>query len=288
MTITDLNKKSKSDVENLLSTCCGASKWSQSMCNELPFKDEGHLIQTADRIWVEGCAESDWQEAFTHHPKIGDIKSLTEKFASTQHLAGKEQSGVDTAAADVIASLAIANQQYELKFGFIFIVCATGKSAMEMLQLLNDRLKNSKEEELLIAMGEQQKITLIRLKQLLSNADWSKYSASQITTHVLDTSTGIPGKNISIQLKKEKDHKWITIAQGITNADGRISDLLPASRKLTNGNYQMVFNTGDYFTQNKVKGFYPTVEIQFTVFDQSHYHVPLLINPFGYSTYRGS
>ena len=62
------------------------------MCNELPFKDEGHLIQTADRIWVEGCAESDWQEAFTHHPKIGDIKSLTEKFASTQHLAGKEQS----------------------------------------------------------------------------------------------------------------------------------------------------------------------------------------------------
>ena len=81
---------------------------------------------------------------------------------------------------------------------------------------------------------------------------------------------------------------WQTIAQGVTNKDGRIPDLLPPNRNLAIGNYKMVFETVNYFESIAVKGFYPEVEIQFTVFDDSHYHVPLLINPFGYSTYRGS
>ena len=87
----------------------------------------------------------------------------------------------------------------------------------------------------------------------------------------------------------EQDNgQWQTMAQGVTNADGRIADLLPAERILPPGNYKLVFETGNYFASNNVKGFYPEVEIQFTIIDGSHYHVPLLINPFGYSTYRGS
>ncbi len=81
---------------------------------------------------------------------------------------------------------------------------------------------------------------------------------------------------------------WKTLAQGVTNADGRISDLLPSEKTIPAGNYKMVFNTGAYFEKNNIKTFYPVVEIMFTVTDESHYHVPLLINPFGYSTYRGS
>jgi hydroxyisourate hydrolase len=81
---------------------------------------------------------------------------------------------------------------------------------------------------------------------------------------------------------------WQTIAQGVTNIDGRIADLLPSQTLLASGNYKLVFDTGSYFASQKIKGFYPEVEIQFIVFDDTHYHVPLLINPFGYSTYRGS
>jgi 5-hydroxyisourate hydrolase / 2-oxo-4-hydroxy-4-carboxy-5-ureidoimidazoline decarboxylase len=153
---------------------------------------------------------------------------------------------------------------------------------------LHDRLKNSPEEEREIAMGEQQKITIIRFKKLLTEADFSFLKVSQITTHVLDTAIGKPGKDISIRLQKKVGHVWQTIAQGITNADGRIPDLLPQNRNLKPDVYRMVFDTGMYYGKTHTQTFYPEVEIQFTTFDQTHYHVPLLVNPFGYSTYRGS
>jgi hydroxyisourate hydrolase len=107
---------------------------------------------------------------------------------------------------------------------------------------------------------------------------------SQITTHVLDTSLGKPAQGVAIRL--EQNGK--VLGQGITNADGRIGDLLPKDQSLPPGEYQMVFETGAYFQKNGLKGFYPKAVIHFTTFDESHYHVPLLLNPFGYSTYRGS
>ena len=111
---------------------------------------------------------------------------------------------------------------------------------------------------------------------------------SQITTHVLDTAAGKPGKGISIRLMKNENDNWLVIAEGITNADGRVSDLLPAGKILSTGDYRIIFNIGEYYKIQKIKTFYPAVEILFTVFDGNHYHVPLLISPYGYSTYRGS
>ena len=98
----------------------------------------------------------------------------------------------------------------------------------------------------------------------------------------------VPGKEITIRLKRFDGGLWQTFAQGVTDNDGRIPDLIPPGKILENGNYKLVFETRSYFEMQKIKGFYPEVEIQFTVFDDNHYHVPLLINPFGYSTYRGS
>ncbi len=288
MRITELNNLDKTEAVQLLETCCGSSKWLELLLEELPFENTTSFIAKAESIWYDACGEQDWLEAFTHHPKIGDVKSLTEKFASTQHLAGNEQAGVNTATLAVIEALAKANTDYEAKFGFIFIVCATGKSAKEMLRLLEDRLSNTYAEELAIAMGEQHKITILRLKKLLSNEDFSSLKVSQITTHVLDTTLGKPGQNITIKMQQPIENGWQTIAQGVTNKDGRIPDLLPPNRNLKPGTYKMLFETGKYFESIAVKGFYPEVEIQFTVFDDSHYHVPLLVNPYGYSTYRGS
>lgn len=261
-------------------SCCGSQKWVSLLMEEFPFETQEVLVQTAARVWYDKCRKNDWLESFTHHPKIGDRKGLSEKFA------GKEQANVAAATEKIIDALAKANAEYEKKFGFIFIVCATGKSAEAMLRLLHDRLKNTIADEIIIAMGEQHKITLIRLKNLLEDLQFIKMS--QITTHVLDTSEGKPGNGISIMLQQLHTHGYETIAQGVTNDDGRIADLLPPDKKLPPGVYKLVYETGVYYSAKSIKTFYPLVEISFMISDDSHYHVPLLVSPFGYSTYRGS
>ena len=111
---------------------------------------------------------------------------------------------------------------------------------------------------------------------------------SQLTTHILDTTKGKPAAGVRIILWQQINDAWKQLAAGTTNADGRIPDLLPQDKNLKPATYKMVFDTGSYYTNQNLKTFYPEVEIQFTTFDAAHYHVPLLINPFGYNTYRGS
>lgn len=278
----------RNDAKSLLATTCGSGKWQELLMHHFPFESERSLVKIASDTWYDHLEHADWMEAFAQHPKIGDIKSLKERFATTSHLAGKEQAGVNEATDEVIMHLSKANELYETKFGFIFIVFATGKTAPEMLRILYDRIVNTHEEELVIAKGEQLKITIQRFKKIMPDANWQSLDASQLTTHVLDTSTGKPAKNMSIRLKHFVNERWQILAQGVTNDDGRMGELLPSGKKVLPGNYKMHFDTGNYFKANEISGFYPEVEIQFTVLDEAHYHVPLLLNPFGYSTYRGS
>jgi 5-hydroxyisourate hydrolase/2-oxo-4-hydroxy-4-carboxy-5-ureidoimidazoline decarboxylase len=282
MTIKVFNKLNRAEKAKQLMNCCVSSAWVDMMLRKSSFKHENDLVDAAINTWYNRCSSVDWLESFAHHPKIGDVKSLTKKFA------GKEQASVKAASAKTIKALANANKEYEAKFGFIFIVCATGRSATEMLQLLESRLANNIGEELHIAMGEQMKITILRFQKLITGGDWGLLKAGQLTTHVLDTAIGKPGADISIRLQIPVNGTWQSIAQGITNADGRVGDLLPQQKILSPGNYKLVFDTGSYFAAQKIKGFYPEVEIQFIIKDEAPYHVPLLINPFGYSTYRGS
>ena len=111
---------------------------------------------------------------------------------------------------------------------------------------------------------------------------------SQITTHILDTSLGKPAKGILIRLEQSTFENWSAVASGVTNDDGRISDLLPKETKLAHGNYRIIFEVKSYFEKQNIKSFYPSVTVEFEISEDSHYHVPLLLNPFGYSTYRGS
>ncbi|HXC04071.1 MAG TPA: hydroxyisourate hydrolase [Bacteroidia bacterium] len=112
---------------------------------------------------------------------------------------------------------------------------------------------------------------------------------SPITTHILDTSKGKPASGIAVVLEKSiNNESWKMIGKGETNADGRVSNLLPEGEILEPGIYRLVFDTKAYFDKQDIPGFYPEVNITFETKDSSHYHVPLLLNPFGYSTYRGS
>ncbi|HEY9777543.1 MAG TPA: hydroxyisourate hydrolase [Planktothrix sp.] len=112
---------------------------------------------------------------------------------------------------------------------------------------------------------------------------------SPITTHVLNTSLGKPGKGIKANLEMLRGDRWEELGRGVTNEDGRIADLLSPEHKLAAGIYRLTFNILHYFESQSIEGFYPYVQIAFEVRDgEQHYHVPLLLNPFGYSTYRGS
>jgi len=167
MTLEELNKISQPQLKEELLKCCGSSTWVKMMMAYFPADSMEGLLEQAEEIWSE-CSEDDWREAFAHHPKIGDVESLTKKFASTAQWASGEQSGVNTAATETITALAEGNRLYEEKFGYIFIVCATGKSAEEMLTLLQGRLKNDPEKEIKIAAAEQNKITQLRLQKLIA------------------------------------------------------------------------------------------------------------------------
>lgn len=165
MNIDHLNALPTTDLREALHRCCGAHQWVTLMAQAKPFLDEEDLKTKAAYYW-EKMGEADILEAFTHHPRIGDIEGLRQRFASTRKWAGDEQAGSAEADEATLQALKSANDAYFERFGFIFIVCATGKSAQEMLALLKARLPNDRDTELKVAAAEQLKITYLRLEKL--------------------------------------------------------------------------------------------------------------------------
>jgi 2-oxo-4-hydroxy-4-carboxy-5-ureidoimidazoline decarboxylase len=168
MTLHELNTLPVQQLKEELMKCCGSSAWVNKMLPFFPAEDLVEVLEDAEEQWFK-CSEDDWKEAFAHHPKIGDIESLKKKFASTATWAAGEQSGASSASQKTMEALAEGNKKYEDKFGYIFIVCATGKSADEMLAMLQERLLNDPKEEIEIAADEQNKITKLRLEKLVED-----------------------------------------------------------------------------------------------------------------------
>jgi 2-oxo-4-hydroxy-4-carboxy-5-ureidoimidazoline decarboxylase len=158
----EIDAADAADALAMLGACCGSSRWAGRMVARRPFGSRDALLTTAREEWW-ALSPDDWLEAFSHHPRIGDRASLAARFPATHHLSAREQATVADATEDVLTALADANQEYADRFGFIFIVCATGKTANEMLELLRERLPNDPDTELRIAAEEQAKITALRL-----------------------------------------------------------------------------------------------------------------------------
>jgi 2-oxo-4-hydroxy-4-carboxy-5-ureidoimidazoline decarboxylase len=157
-----IDRAAPNEARRLLARACGSPRWVERMITRRPF-GSGESLLAAARVEWEGLAEADWREAFTHHPKIGDREALRARFPSTHALSSHEQAGLDGASDDVLEALAESNRRYEATFGYIFIVCASGRSAEEMLAMLTARLSNDPAHEIRIAAGEQAKITALRL-----------------------------------------------------------------------------------------------------------------------------
>jgi 2-oxo-4-hydroxy-4-carboxy-5-ureidoimidazoline decarboxylase len=162
---TRLDQADAEAARALLARCCGSTRWVDGMLASRPFRSDEQLLATARAVWF-ALEDSDWREAFAHHPKIGDREALRERFPQTGALSAREQSGIDGATDDVLDALADGNRAYEERFGHIFIVCASGKSAAEMLGLLRARLPNPADVEIDIAASEQAQITALRLMRL--------------------------------------------------------------------------------------------------------------------------
>jgi 2-oxo-4-hydroxy-4-carboxy-5-ureidoimidazoline decarboxylase len=165
--LSRLDAASAEEARADLLRCCGASRWVEAMLARRPFGGEESLLHAADESFAS-LDDQDWLEAFGHHPRIGDLDSLRAKFAATQAWAAGEQAGAAAASEAVLQALADGNRDYEMRFHHIFIVCATGKGAEEMLALLRQRLPNPPEVELRIAAAEQAKITRLRLSKLIA------------------------------------------------------------------------------------------------------------------------
>ncbi|HVY62537.1 MAG TPA: 2-oxo-4-hydroxy-4-carboxy-5-ureidoimidazoline decarboxylase, partial [Planctomycetota bacterium] len=153
-------------AEAELLRACGSRRWAAEMAAARPFASADALFEAGDRVW-RSLSVRDWQEAFAAHPRIGSKRDVAAQPASTRSMADGEQSGTRAASADTMAALAEGNLEYEKRFGHIYIVCATGKSADEMLAILRARLANEPAAELEVAAEEQRKITRIRLEKML-------------------------------------------------------------------------------------------------------------------------
>ena len=164
--LAPLNQAAREDAFASLLACCGSLSWAQRMVAARPFAELASLLATADRIWGE-LRPTDWLEAFASHPRIGERKAATPQSSQFAAWSEQEQAGTQQSANETMTALAEANRAYEERFGYIYIVCATGKTSEEMLALCQQRLHNGYEIELQMTAEEQRKITAIRLQKLI-------------------------------------------------------------------------------------------------------------------------
>jgi OHCU decarboxylase len=164
--LASLNSLTAEEAEQELRQCCGSRRWTEQMSNARPYDTLESLTTHADRVWWS-LTPDDWLEAFRSHPKIGEKKATDKVSAKSQQWSGQEQAEVSSAPQQTVDSLAELNRAYEQKFGFIFIICATGKTSEEMLAALKERLQHDSDTELRLAAAEQAQITKLRLKKLL-------------------------------------------------------------------------------------------------------------------------
>ena len=169
-TVGELDAVSETQATEMLRSCCGSSRWVAQMVSRRPFGTHDALLATADALW-RGLSPADWQEAFRHHPRIGDQRRAPAQTEQGAIWSNREQAGVRHADATVRQMLAAVNQEFEERFGWIYIVNASGKTADQLLTLARQRMENGPDTELRVAAGEHEQIMLNRLDKLVSDTD---------------------------------------------------------------------------------------------------------------------
>lgn len=169
MKLSELNQLSRKDLMERLRDCCGSSRWVVEMAERKPYRNEEAYYDAGERA-ADAMGPDDWREAFSQHPRLGDVESLRERFGERAgDWSEGEQSGLAGADDEVLERLAEGNEAYEERFGHRFVFCATEQTAEDMLAALNTRLGNTPALEIEAAAEEQRKITRLRLEKLLDD-----------------------------------------------------------------------------------------------------------------------
>uniref|UniRef100_A0A1J3F959 Uric acid degradation bifunctional protein TTL n=1 Tax=Noccaea caerulescens TaxID=107243 RepID=A0A1J3F959_NOCCA len=307
--------------------CCGSSDFAKLMVKASPFSSLESSIDAARDIWFNQVNVSAWLEAFAAHPQIGKSPSPSSNSDFAHRSVAEQSTAFAATSSSALQELSEWNVLYREKFGFIFIIFASGRTHTEMLAELKGRYANRPIVELEIAAKEQMKITELRIAKLFSEkakgvsqtestksqdrlriigghlnvaaeAKAHKRSRPPITTHVLDVSRGAPAVGVEVHLevwngttgpsfRHGEGGVWSIVGTSATDKDGRSGPLMDLVEALSPGTYRISFNTGKYCPG----GFFPYVSIAFEVTESQkweHFHVPLLLSPFSFTTYRGS
>ncbi|XP_023645067.1 uric acid degradation bifunctional protein TTL isoform X2 [Capsella rubella] len=296
--------------EDKWKVCCGSSDFAKLMVKASPFSSLETAIDTARDIWFNQVNVTAWLEAFSAHPQIGNTPSPSVNSDFARRSEAEQSTAFATTSASALQELAEWNVLYKRKFGFIFIIFASGRTHTEMLQALKGRYANRPIVELENAAKEQMKITELRMAKLFSDkgspistipqaeVKAPKRSRPPITTHVLDVSRGAPAAGVEVHLEvwsgttgpslgHEGGGVWSIMGTSATDKDGRSGPLMDLVEALKPGTYRISFNTAKYCPGC----FFPYVSIVFQVTESQkweHFHVPLLLSPFSFTTYRGS
>jgi 2-oxo-4-hydroxy-4-carboxy-5-ureidoimidazoline decarboxylase len=166
ISLARLNHLPAPEAADHLRACCGASRWVEGMIARRPFADVESLLAAADGVW-QACEPMDWVEAFAHHPRLGERHATTMVSATARGWSAGEQGAAGRADEATRAALARASAAYERRFDRIYIVCAAGRSAQELLADIERRMRHDPDRELAVAAEEQRKITRLRLLKLL-------------------------------------------------------------------------------------------------------------------------
>nr|AKF43380.1 transthyretin-like S-allantoin synthase protein [Erodium gruinum] len=319
--------------------CCGSSKFAKEMALASPFSSLQAAVTTARDIWFNKVDVNGWLEAFDAHPQIGKSAPSNHKSeTSAQWSKGEQSTALATATNSSLQELSDWNARYRQKFGFVFLICASGRSTSEILAELKKRYPNRPIIEFEVAANEQMNITELRLAKLFATkaetpstydqhpmtlgkkaeedrvsiigAHLTEAPAGQtsqtiartrppITTHVLDVSQGRPAAGMDVKLDMWMGNQsrpsfdendvggWVLKGFSSTDKDGRSGQLMSIVDAVSPGIYRISFNTGKYCPG----GFFPYVSLVFEIRETQkleHFHVPLLLSPFSFTTYRGS
>ena len=269
-----------SELRALLRSCLAVPRWIDQVAAAAPFASADELLERA-RSAAEPLAAAEIEQALAEHPRIGERPRGEGRSAVFSRA---EQQAPDAGDVELAARIEAGNAAYEERFGRVFLIRAAGRTRAEVHAEQRRRLALDGETDLRIVARELREIALLRLERLLGREPKQR---SHITTHVLDAARGLPAADLEVTLEQLAGDAWTPIGRGRTDADGRVDELGPTV--LAAGRYRVTFDTGGYFASQGTNTFYPEVAVTVELAGPAaHHHVPLLLSPFAYSTYRGS
>ena len=264
MTVTGFNQLDREAAVELLVSCCPSTGWATSVADARPFDDVDGVLVEAERLWMLR-PDAERLEAIEAHPPIGGLSAAT---ARERH----EQAGAAQADPSTLEALGALNEDYRERFGYVFLTDASGRDATDMLAELRMRLAGTAEQERANAEEQQRRIMRRRLRRAIIGA-----APLLVSTHVLDTAAGAPAAGVEVTISQSDDrHEWAKVDTRATDASGRVEGVeVPGG-----GWVRLSFATGGEF--------FGDIVVTFAAGDRERAHVPLLLAPYGYSTYLGA